>query len=71
MFGSDHLPPAFHATVAATIFALAGVWFVGCGVDQQVLGYQGAGFYLSAGVIALLATALAGWQFVRRVATSP
>jgi hypothetical protein len=39
------------------------------GIDQQWLGYHGAGFYLSGGIVALGAGSIAAWQFLRRLAT--
>ena len=65
LFRSDRLPVAFDATVAAILFGAAAAWLLGYGLDQQRLGYDGAGLYLSGGVVALAATALAGSRFVR------
>jgi hypothetical protein len=64
-FRIDRLPPAFDATVAAVLFGAAGVWLSGYGIDQQVLGYRGAGLYLSGAVVALVGAALASIRFAR------
>ncbi len=69
MFGTDRLPVAFDATIASVLFGVAAAWLIGYGLDQQRLGYAGAGFYLSGGVVAFAAAALASARFVR-VATS-
>jgi hypothetical protein len=65
LFRVDRLPLAFDATVAAILFGAAATFLVGYGLDQQRLGYQGAGFYLSGGVVALAAATLASVRFVR------
>ena len=62
---SDRLPVAFDATVAAVVFGAAAAWLLGYGFDQQRLGYHGAGFYVSGGVVALAATATACIRFAR------
>jgi hypothetical protein len=62
---SDRLPLAFDATVAAVLFGAAALWLLGYGIDQQRLGYHGAGMYLSGGVVALVATAIASFRFAR------
>jgi hypothetical protein len=64
-FRTDRLPAAFDATVAAVLFGAAGLWLSGFGIDQQVLGYRGAGFYLSGAVVALVAAAVASTRFAR------
>jgi hypothetical protein len=65
LFRIDRLPRAFDATVAAVLFGAAGLWLSGYGIDQQVLGYRGAGFYISGAVVSLVAAALAGVRFAR------
>jgi hypothetical protein len=65
LFRVDRLPPAFDATVAVVLFGAAGLWLSGYGIDQQVLGYRGAGTYLSGAVVALIAAALASVRFAR------
>src|SRR4051794_31678073 len=59
LFRSNRLPTAFDETIAVALFGVAAVYLIGYGIDQQRLGYQGAGFYLSAGVVALVAAAFA------------
>jgi heme A synthase len=65
LFRSDRLPVAFDSTVAAVMFGASAAWLLGYGLDQQRLGYHGAGFYLSGGVVALAAAALASARFLR------
>ena len=60
---ADLLPAAFAETVAAVAFGLAGVGLVAYGVDQVALGYHGAGFFLSGGVIATAAACAAAVRF--------
>jgi hypothetical protein len=67
LFRTDRLPIAFDATIAATIFTILGIGLVGYGVDQQALGYAGAGAYLSAGLVAIIAAAISAWQFARHL----
>jgi hypothetical protein len=66
---TDRLPVAFDSTVAAVLFGAAAVWLIGYGIDQQRLGYHGAGFYLSGGAVSFAAAALASVRFVRAVAS--
>jgi hypothetical protein len=70
-FRTDKLPVAFDATVAAVVFGAAALWLVGYSIDQTLLEYRGAGFYLSGGVVALVATGLAAMRFARVVLTAP
>jgi len=65
LFRTDRLPVAFDATVASVLFGVAAAWLIAYGLDQQRLGYQGVGFYLSGGVVAFAAAVLASFRFVR------
>lgn len=71
LFRTDLLPTAFSATIAATVFVLVGVCLCGYGVDQQVLGHDGAGAYFSAGLVALIAGGISALEFVRVVTPAP
>ncbi len=62
---ADLLPVAFAETVAAVAFGLAAIGLVAYGVDQVALGYHGAGFFLSGGVIAMAAACAAAVRFAR------
>ncbi len=64
---TERLPLAFDATIATVCFGTAALWLVGFGIDQSVLGYHGAGFYLTGGIVAAVATALAATRFTRTV----
>lgn len=64
---TDELPVAFDATIATVLFAAGGLWLIGYGMDQTVLGYRGAGFYLTGGVVAAVFTVVAANRFVRSV----
>jgi hypothetical protein len=67
LFATDRLPVAFDDTVAATAFAAASVGLLGIGVDQLALAHDGAGEWLSGGIVALLATVVFTARFVQRV----
>ena len=70
LFNSNRLPVAFDDTVAATAFAIAGFGLLASGVDQLALGNNGAGGWLSGGVVAVLTAAAFGTRFLRRFAYS-
>jgi hypothetical protein len=63
----DHLPVAFDDTVAVVAFGGAALLLLGNGFDQLVLGNDGAGAWLSGGLVALVAMVYFGVRFVRRV----
>ena len=66
-FAGDRLPVAFEDTVAATLFAVSGLWLLGFGIDQAVLGHHGAGFSLSSGAVAATAALADAARFLRAV----
>jgi hypothetical protein len=66
LFATDRLPRGFDDTVAATAFGLAGVALAAYGADQAVLGHNGAGAWLSGGIVAIIAAAAYSVRFVRR-----
>ena len=70
LFDTDRLPVAFDETIAATLFGVAGVWLLGFGIDQLALAHDGAGFFLSGGIVAALAAAWYAAGFLRRTASS-
>ena len=68
LFRTDRLPVAFDDTVAATAFAIAGFGLFAMGIDQLALGNNGAGGWLSGGVVAVAAALAYSIRFVRRLA---
>ena len=56
LVATDRLPVAFDDTVALMAFGGAAVVLLGYGVDQLALGHDGAGGWLSGGLVALVAT---------------
>jgi hypothetical protein len=68
LFNTDRLPAAFDETVAATAFAIAGFGLLANGVDQLALGNNGAGGWLSGGLVAALAALACATRFLRRFA---
>jgi hypothetical protein len=65
LLAEDRLPLAFEDTVGATVFGLAGVALFGFGLDQVALKHDGAGFFLSGGIVAAVAAAAFAVRFVR------
>ena len=68
---ADALPVAFDDTVATVAFALTAAGLLGNGIDQLLLGRNGAGFWLSGGIVAAAAAVWFASRFVRNVATEP
>jgi hypothetical protein len=68
LFNADRLPAAFDETVAATAFAIASFGLLAIGVDQLALGDNGAGGWLSGGLVAVLAAIASGTRFLVRFA---
>jgi hypothetical protein len=68
LLACDRLPLAFDDTVGATVFGLAGVGLLGLALDQVELGHDGAGFFLSGGIVAAVAAMFFAVRFVRRLA---
>ena len=66
-FSSDRLPVAFDDTVGALVFGGAALWLLALGIDQATLGNNGAGFFLSGGLVSLPAAAWFAERFGRRV----
>ena len=62
-FSSDRLPLAFDATVGALVFGGAAISLLAFGIDQAALGNNGAGFFLSGGVVAAPAAAWFALRF--------
>jgi len=71
LFATDRLPVAFDETVAATLFGAGGIWLLAFGIDQVAQGNNGAGFFLSGGIVAALAAAWFATKFQRRVLRNP
>jgi hypothetical protein len=71
LVASDRLPVAFDETVAATLFGAGGIWLLGFGIDQAALGNNGAGFFLSGGIVAGLAAVWFAERFRHRVLRNP
>ena len=71
LLAADRLPVAFDETVAATLFGTGAIWLLGFGIDQAALGNNGAGFFLSGGIVAALATAWFAARFRYRVLRNP
>lgn len=67
LFRTDRLPVAFDETVAALCFGGAAAFLLGNGLDRAIVGHDGAGMFLSGGVVAAIAAALAGMRFLQRV----
>jgi hypothetical protein len=62
------LPATVNDTVAATLFAVAGVWAAGMAVDMVAInGGRASGQWLSAAVVALLAAAVFIARLVRQL----
>jgi hypothetical protein len=60
------LPPAVSDTIAATLFCIGGLWTLGLGVDDiAVSSGDGAGQWLSAAVVALIAAGVFGVRLIR------
>jgi len=71
LLATDRLPVAFEETVAATLFGAGGMWLLAFGIDQVALGDNGAGFFLSGGIVAVLAATWFAARFQRQVLRSP
>lgn len=67
LVATDHLPVAFDDTVGAIAFGGAALVLLGNGVDQLVLGNDGAGGWLSGGLVALVAAVWFAARFLQRV----
>jgi hypothetical protein len=66
------LPPAISDTIAATVFCIGGVWTLGLGIDAiAVSSGDGSGQWLSAAVVALIATAIFGVRLIRDLRPTP
>jgi hypothetical protein len=67
LLDQDCLPVAFEDTVGATLFGAAAVALLGSGLDQIALGNDGAGFWLSAGIVAATAATAFAMRWFRRL----
>jgi hypothetical protein len=71
LVATDHLPVAFDDTVAVIAFGGAALVLLGNGVDQLLLGNDGAGGWLSGGGVAFAATGWFALRFLQRVSGHP
>jgi hypothetical protein len=65
------LSPIVSNTVATTLFAIAGCWTLGLGLDAVVVSAgHGSGQWLSAAPVALAAATVFGWRLIRELGSS-
>jgi hypothetical protein len=69
-FAVDRLPTAFDITVATTAYGIAAAFLIGYAFDQMLLKYDGAGLFLSGGIVAAACAIFFAARFVR-VITAP
>ena len=66
------LPPAVVDTIAVTLFGISGIWLLGLGVDAVIVSSgHGAGQWLSAAPVAMLAATLFGLRLLRDLRSDP
>jgi hypothetical protein len=71
LVATDRLPVAFDDTVAVIAFGGAALVLLGNGADQLMLGNDGAGGWLSGGLVAFVAAVWFAARFLQRVAVQP